>query len=68
MVNPQGCLNRMLNLVSLDQESGYYSSVSRKGGDSVLGKSMISSETRMVLLTRVDICYNAGEWSIHKAA
>lgn len=36
MVNPQGCLNRMLNLVSLDQESGYYSSVSRKGGDSVL--------------------------------
>ena len=61
MVNPQGCLNRMLNLVSLDQESGYYSSVSRKGGDSVLGKSMISSETRMVLLTRVDICYNACE-------
>ena len=51
----------MLNLVSLDQESGYYSSVSRKGGDSVLGKSMISSETRMVLLTRVDICYNACE-------
>lgn len=61
VVNPQGCLNRMLNLVSLDQESGYYSSVSRKGGDSVLGKSMISSETRMVLLTRVDICYNACE-------
>ena len=48
MVDPQGCLNRMLNLVSLDQESCYNSSFSRASGDSVLGKSMISMETRPV--------------------
>ncbi|KAG4437607.1 hypothetical protein IFR05_006911 [Cadophora sp. M221] len=35
-VNPQGSLNRILKFVSLDQESCYYSSISRKGGNPVL--------------------------------
>ncbi|PVH73623.1 hypothetical protein DL98DRAFT_519816 [Cadophora sp. DSE1049] len=35
-VDPQDYLSRMLNFVSLDQESCYYSSISRKGGDPVM--------------------------------